>query len=409
MIFWIITSALGLVITATLGLALLRSRPATEPAAAYDLQVYRDQLKEVDRDLARGVIAETDATRIRTEVSRRILAADAQAQAGSSRAGQSGRLSVLVAVLIGALSVGGSLWLYRTLGAPGYGDLGLDRRIEIAAELRANRPDQEQAEASLPPAAPSTAALGKDYLALFKQLRETVAARPDDARGQALLARHEAATGNFAAARAAQAQVLRLKGDTATTEDYGNYVDMLVLAAGGYVSPEAEAALRIVLERDPQNGPARYYWGLMMGQTGRPDLAFRIWSSLLRDSPADAPWLPPLRAQIGDMAQRAGVDFELPPAQTAPGPSASDVAAAGEMDEADRNQMIRGMVQNLSDRLANQGGTPQEWARLINALGVLGDTDQASAIFENAQQVFAGNDTALYVIGDAARQAGVLQ
>ncbi len=405
MTFWFIISALGLVIAATLGLVLLRSRPAAEPAAAYDLQVYRDQLKDVDRDLMRGVIGEEDASRIRTEVSRRILVADAQIQAARSRSAQSRRVSMAAALLISVLTVGGSLALYRTLGAPGYGDLGLTHRIEIARELRDNRPDQARAEASLPSPVPP-ADLDADYLKLLERLRDTVAARPGDAQGLALLARHEAATGNFAAAHAAQAQLIRLKGDEADAADYGDYADMLILAAGGYVSPQAEAALRQVLARDPDSGPGRYYWGLMMGQTGRPDLAFRIWSGLLRDSPADAPWMPPLRAQISDMAARAGVEFDLPPL---PGPSAEDVAAASEMSEADRNQMIRTMVQNLSDRLATEGGTPTEWARLIGALGVLGDTERVGAILENAQQVFVDDEAALALIDDAARRAGVPQ
>ena len=42
-------------------------RPVPQPAAASDLQVYRDQLSEIDRDLARGVIAETEAGRIRAD------------------------------------------------------------------------------------------------------------------------------------------------------------------------------------------------------------------------------------------------------------------------------------------------------------------------------------------------------
>ena len=54
MTFWIIVSLLALAVAALLVLALLGGRTGAEPAAAYDLRVYRDQLKDVERDLARG-------------------------------------------------------------------------------------------------------------------------------------------------------------------------------------------------------------------------------------------------------------------------------------------------------------------------------------------------------------------
>jgi cytochrome c-type biogenesis protein CcmH len=76
MAFWIAAAGIGLAVTALLLLALLRGRADDAPAAAYDLRVYRDQLREVDRDLARGVIAPADAERLRTEVARRVLEAD---------------------------------------------------------------------------------------------------------------------------------------------------------------------------------------------------------------------------------------------------------------------------------------------------------------------------------------------
>ncbi len=409
MTFWIVTSAMALLAAATLALVLLRTRRDAEPAAAYDLRVYRDQLKDVDRDLERGMIGEADAARIRTEVSRRILAADAQVQAARADRSQSSPVSLVAAVLLGVVMIVGSLALYRSLGAPGYGDLGLSQRIELAKEARATRPDQSAAEARLPAQAPLEEA-NSDYQKLLERLRAAVAERPDDLQGQILLARNEAASGNFVAAYSAQADVLRLKGEDATYQDYADYADMLVIAAGGYVSPEAEEALREVLSRDPGNGTARYYWGLMLRQTGRPDVAFRVWSDLMRESAPDDRWMPPLLAQIEDTALRAGVDFELPAmTEAAPGPSAADVEAAGEMSEQDRNEMIQGMVQRLSDRLATEGGPPPDWARLIGALGVLGETDRARAIFENAQEVFAGNDEALSVIDSAARQAGLMQ
>ena len=409
MSFWIITSAIALVIAGMLALVLLRTRSATEPAAAFDLRVYRTQLKDVETDLERGVISEADATRIRTEVSRRILKADETIRAGKAERRQSRTVTLVMAAVLALATVGGSLALYRELGAPGYGDFSLSLRKELAEQARMERPRQAEAEATLPPY-PAAQELSEDYLNLLERLRETVAQRPDDVQGHVLLARNEAASGNFAAAYAVQGDVIRLKGDEVTAEDYANQAEMMVLAAGGYVSPEAEVVLDTALRRAPQNGPARYYWGLMMTQTGRPDMAFRIWAALLRDSPPNARWVPPIRAQIEEMAQRAGVQYTLPPL-VAPsgGPTAEDVAAASDMSPQERQEMIRGMVQSLSDRLASQGGPPTDWARLIGALGVLGDTEQARAIYDNAVQVFAGNDAALEPITAAARQAGVLQ
>ena len=61
MLFWIISAALALLIAALFALALLTRRAEAEHHAAYDLRIYRDQLKEVERDLARGVINEADA------------------------------------------------------------------------------------------------------------------------------------------------------------------------------------------------------------------------------------------------------------------------------------------------------------------------------------------------------------
>lgn len=410
MTFWIMSTAMTLIAVVLLGLALVRGRKTAAPAAAYDLQVYKDQLSEVDRDLARGVINEADAERVRTEVSRRILAADTQMRAADveARVG-SGSTKVLIALVTAAL-IGGSFLIYQQLGAPGYGDLPLEHRIEQAEQARINRPDQATAEANMPPR-PTPEGVTEEYRNLVKQLRETVAQRPDDVQGHALLARHEAATGNLKAAYTAQARVLQLKGNDATAQDFADYADMMILSAGGYVSPEAEGALRGALTRDPKNGIARYYWGLMMGQTGRPDMTFRVWNQLLREGPGDAPWIGPIREQIEGAARLAGANFELPPETLTPprGPSAEDVEAAQQMSGEERQEMIRGMVQGLSDRLATEGGPPEDWARLIAALGVLGDTEQAQAIYDNARDVFATDSGALKTVDAAAKRAGLGQ
>ncbi|MBI6629196.1 c-type cytochrome biogenesis protein CcmI [Pontibaca salina] len=408
MTFWIIIAATALAVAATLALALLRRRESATPAAAYDIQVYRDQLKEVDRELARGVIEPENADQARAEISRRLLAADTKLHAVRTGRLQSHGVSVAMAVVVVVAILAGSLALYNNLGSPGYGDLSQKRRITLAENARMTRPSQQEVEAELP-ARPRLDNLSPEYRNLVVRLRETVATRPNDLQGHMLLARNEAALGNMTAAYGAQKQVLRLKGDKAVAQDWADYADMMIQAAGGYVSPKAEEALTAAMKRDQKNPTARYYWGLMLAQTGRPDLAFQVWNELLRDGAPDAPWTLAVRAQIEDMARHAGVNFTLPPEATAPGPSAEDIEAAAEMSDADRNAMIRSMVDTLSQRLASQGGTPQEWARLIGALSVLGDHDQARRIFANAGDVFAERPDAMQIIDDAARQSGLIE
>lgn len=412
-IFWMTTFALAAAVTGLLILALLRGRRDTGPAEAFDLQVYRDQLKEVERDLARGTIGAEDAERLRTEVSRRILSADAQAGAQGVAGVQSRPIGIVASVLIAAAVLGGGFALYLTLGAPGYGDLALSDRKAAAQEAYATRPAQSEAEAQVPARASDAS---PEYIALVERLRDAVQRRPDDLQGHVLLARSEAALGNYVQAYEAQQEILRVKGDRARAEDYADLADMMVLAAGGYVSPEAERAIDAALARDPGNGVARYYGGLMWAQTGRPDAAFRLWDELLRSSRADDPWVQPIALQIEEIAMRAGVSGytlpelrggSAPPVAALPGPTQGDMEAAGEMSAAERTEMIQGMVARLSDRLATEGGTPDEWARLIGAYGVLGNEEQAIAIWNNAQEVFAENAEALETVRNGARQAGI--
>ncbi|MCT4557308.1 MAG: c-type cytochrome biogenesis protein CcmI [Pelagimonas sp.] len=410
MTFWILSGALALILTLALLSALLRGRRDTGPAAAFDLKVYRDQLDEVAQDAARGKIPPEEAERIRTEISRRILAADAKAQESQTVGAAPRTLSWITGGLVALTVVGGGFGLYVSMGAPGYGDLPLQMRLDTAQAALRNRPSQSEAEANVPASvAPEASA---EYQELVTRLRSAVAERPDDIQGHVLLARSEAALGNYVAAYQAQARIIQLRGDEVQVSDLTDLADMMVIAAGGYVSPEAQSVLDRVISEDPKNGVARFYGGLLMAQTGRPDLGFRIWDDLLKDSDPNAPWVSPVMRQIEEMAFRAGVsDYKVPelsaPSEAAPGPSAEDVANAAEMTPEERMDMVRGMVGQLSDRLATEGGTPEEWARLLSSLAVLGEMDRAGAIWTEAKTVFAEQPQALEILSATARRIGL--
>ncbi|GAW33392.1 hypothetical protein RA2_00428 [Roseovarius sp. A-2] len=410
MAFWIIVAALAIGVGTILGLTLMRGRVGEAPPAAYDLDVYRDQLREIERDLKRGVLESEDAERLRAEVSRKILAADAQLRAGGESGGQPAALGMAMAGGVVALIAGGGVLLYSQIGAPGYGDLPMATRIANSEAARDARLDQATAEERF---APEPADLpdgtSEDYMALVERLRETVAERPEDQQGLRFLVRSEAALGNMAAARKAQAQLIEVKGGSATADDYATLAELMINATNGYVSSDAETALRAALARDPRAPTARFYLGLYMTQIDRPDRAFHLWRDLLEESMPDAPWIAPIRAGIGELAARAGERYELPAPEAAPGPSAGDIAAAEDMDPEARQEMIRGMVAGLAGRLADEGGTAEDWARLINAYGVLGETDRARRIWTEAQAVFADFPRRLATVRAAAENAGVAE
>ncbi len=420
-LFWILAGLLALAVVAILAWSLLRPRrERLKRAAEYDLAVYKAQLAEVDRDLARGVIAEDEAERARIEIKRRMLEADRAVSAAEDPAdgGKSRKLRLVAAAIGGIAVLGGSVLVYQRIGAPGLPDLPHDKRLADIREAAAKRPTQEEAEADAA-TPPPPARAPESYVQLVERLRKLMKDRPDDLEGQRLLARHEATLGNFKAAWRAQARVVDLLGpDKATAEDLADLAELMILAAGGYVSPEAEKALVAALKRDPADPRARYYTGLLLVQTGRPDLAVNMWSRLARESPSDAPWMPLIREQLPQAAAMAGIrpsqlpDLAPPRAGGAPfagmpGPSSEDVAAAQQMSAEDRQAMIRSMVNRLETRLEEEGGTAQEWARLIRAKSVLGDMEGARKSYVAARRALAGDAAGLALVEKTAASVGV--
>lgn len=367
MIFWILAAALA----AGAVLAIVRplARTAETPAAAeHDIAVYRDQLAEIDRDRARGLIDEAQADAARTEIKRRLLAADRrlrQAEA-PARTMPARRLAAGLIVALPLLA----LAIYLPLGAPELPDQPLAER------------DPAQRERML--------ALQADTEALAQDLAEN----PENLEGWLELGRRYSALERPEQAVEAYARAVGLsEGDPAVVGAYG---EALVDAAGGSVTDQALAAFEQVLEADPDDPRARYYMGLARAQVGDDRGALARWQALAADSPADAPWMPLLRQRLAGLAQRLGVDLaEVMPDPAAPaGPSAADMQAAQEMSEEDRAAMVRGMVDGLAARLEAEPDNLDGWLRLGRSYQVLGEHRRAAEAFGRAAAL-APEDTAL--------------
>lgn len=415
MLFWIIVIALSVAVCASLAMVLLRpeggaagpdgASVAEAERGSEDVAIYRDQLAEVERDLARGVLDPLEAERTRTEIARRLLAAD---RAGAARLEQAPRRASLMAGgLAGVVLVGGSLWIYAMVGAPGMADQPRAARLAEAATARDTRMSQAEAEAlfaAMPRPVPQA---DPEFMAAIERLRELMPQNEDNVTGWEMLALHEAQLGNFAAAAAAQARVVALRGPALAAEDLEDLLDRMVAAAGGHVSPEADAVIEQLEQIDPGNLTARYYAGLMHVQTGRYDLAFALWRTVVETAPDRDLYKQLAMSQIEDIAWLSGRNYTPPPAMA--GPTAEEMAAAADLDPEVREAMVRGMVNQLSERLASQGGPAEDWARLITAYAVLGEIDMAGSIWAEAREAFATNPPSMEILTEAARSVGLTE
>ncbi len=405
-IFGLICTALAVLAIATVLAPLWRGR-ATDAAGGSgtdtDIDIYRDQLAEVDRDLARGVLDMTEAERTRVEISRRLLHADTNTRSATIGAPR-GANRVVIILLAAAIFLGAGA-LYWQLGAPGYGDYPRAQRIAASDERRENRPSQQDAEKANPETdAISQADAGTREI--LQALRGAAFERPDEVQAWAYLAQIEASVGNMQRAARAQETTIALLGDTAVETDFVRLLDFLVIGAQGYVSPEVEAIAVSLLQSDPDNTAAQYYAGLLYAQNDRPDRAFGFWRRVVEDGDQDTLYWDFAASRISDVAAQLGIDYALPDQR---GPTADDLAAAQDMSEQDRNAMIEGMVGQLADRLATEGGPPQDWARLISSLAVLGETETALIVLSEAEATFGGDIQAVQIVRRAAQEAGLMR
>ncbi len=209
-----------------------------------NVAVYRDELRELDADLAAGTLAREDYQRARLELEARLLEDVSAAEPASAPAAKrTSAWAVGLAVPLVAVAV------YLVAGAP-------------AALLP---------ERQVPDAAQVEAMVGR----LAQKMRE----HPEDVEGWKLLGRSYTVMGRFPEAVAAYAKAAeRSPRDAQLLADLA---DALAMARGQTMQGEPEKLVQRALEIDPQNLKAMALLGT--GAYERKDYAgaAQIWSRML--------------------------------------------------------------------------------------------------------------------------------
>ena len=339
-------------------------RPQSEGSEA---AVYKDQLGEIDRDVAAGLIGSSEAEAARVEISRRLLAArdgqDGPLIASNTRLRRSAAILALVGLPIVAVAI------YLPLGSPRLGDFPLAQR--------ARAPDVAQPLDNL-----------------VAQVEAHLEKNPTDGRGWNVLAPVLARLGRYDEAVRAYRNSITYNGDS--SERRADLGEALAAAAGGVVTAEAKAEFERAIALNADEVKASYFLGLAAEQDGRGSEAASIWRAMLAKAPPDAPWRPLVQAALA----RVG---------GAPAPALSNeaMAAAKDMNEADRGAMIRGMVERLATRLKQNGDDVEGWLRLVRAYMVMGDRDKAKSALGDARQAVANDAERLRQLNEGLKNLGL--
>lgn len=370
------------VLAAAVSLAVLvplyRGRAVARRMAEQEVSVYRDQLGEVERDLARGVIAPGEAEAARTEIARRLIKADTALQSAAPLAADATSRRVAAAgaiVLMPALAVG----LYVLLGSPQMPDQPLQARLS----------------------APATE---QDMAVLMDRVERHLVTNPDDARGWQVVAPVYVRLGRYDDAVVAMGNIVRLVGSNVQTE--GDLGEATVRANDGVVTADARRAFERALEDDPQDVRARFYLALGDGQAGRNAEAASALRVLVAEAPPGATWTGAIRQVLAEIEAQ---EVSARSGEPLPGPTAEDVQAAEALSADDRSAMIEGMVSQLADRLQAEPNDAEGWARLVRSYMVLGRKDEARAALDEARTALAGAEDRLALVENEARATGLIQ
>ncbi|KQW31122.1 cytochrome C biogenesis protein CycH [Rhizobium sp. Root274] len=400
MLFWIFSALLTVLAAVLLLSPLLR---ASARATRYDegeAAVYRDQLRELERDKAGGLISPEEADYARAEIGRRLLAVagrtsseDGVDEAGSGATGAAGEKpprrsgyglsQAFILLCLPLIGLAG----YLEIGSPGTPDAPLAARIENP---------------------------GDDVNLLIAKVERHLADNPDDGNGWNVLAPVYFRVGRLDDAELAFRNAVRLLGPD--PERLNGLGETLVTRNDGIVTEDAAKAFEAARKMEPNNPRADYYLALALEQGGRRAEALKAFQEIAAASPANAPWMDLINRHIATNSE--GVPLANAPAvplapanpanPAAPGnPTAGDIAASQDMSAADRDQMIRGMVESLDQRLKDDPNNFEGWMRLVRSYAMLKDKARAEAALKDGLKAFPADGAEGQQLVAMARELGL--
>lgn len=383
MAFWLAVAVLAAIVTYAVTRPLAGPRATEIPSSEADLAVYKDQLKEIESDLGRGLISGDEAEAARTEVARRLINVSERAEKPQDgRRFETATPSLLPLYYAASVAVPAlALTLYLTFGAPGLPGQPYVERLAAKTD-HANADD------------------------LVAQVEARLRAHPEDGRGWDVIAPVYMSQGRFGDAANAFSMAAKLLGETVARLE--GVALARIRAEDGIVSEDARKALERALVLDPKRTEPRIWLALAKEQDGDVAGALADYRALLELAPSAAPWRQAVESRVAGLAAKPGDGPARAPFIATPeAPSAADAAAVAAMSAGERERLVTSMVEGLASRLKKDGNDLQGWLKLVRAYKVLGRDQDATGALADARKQFSGDAKALDEIDAFAKSLGM--
>lgn len=333
--FYSIAALLTLLVMAWLVRPLLRPAPQGGVSSQrLNSTIYRDQLKTLENDLARGAISATDYETTKDELQLRLLDDTAETVLTEPTPGTTfwtARRTATVVALLLPLGAGGMYWW---IGTP----------------------------AAIDPIAAQNAANDK-VLKMVDGLAERLKASPNNPKGWAMLARSYKVMGRLDEAE----QAFEKAGDVVNTDAdlLVDYADLLAVKAGGDIEGRPLTLIKKALEINPQHPMGLMISGVAAYRRSDYAGAVAYWEKLLLVLEPGSPDAQQVEADISEARTKVGKPV------------------AGKMAPEKINQMVERLAERLKANPDDQAG----WARLARAYKVQNRLAEAEQAYVKAGKV----------------------
>lgn len=301
--FWSLTAIMMLLALVFVIPPLWRQRQVVGvERVALNTQVIKDQLEELNADLAAGKLGQEDYDDARQDLERELLDNVAAEEAAGSGASGGRWMGLLLAVFIPAAA----FFIYQQIGTQ-----AIIPRL-AAGPSSATVPQQSAVDE-------------QTMESVVTKLAERMQQNPDNLEGWLLLGRSYASMSRFSEAVDAYERAWKLAGDNADV--LSDYADVLVMASDGQFTARVGELLNKAVAADPGHIKARWLRGHWYFQQADYAAAITDWQQVAAGLPPGNKNLVIISEQIEAAQSRLGKDGESVPAVASAAPPATSVAA----------------------------------------------------------------------------------